>query len=283
MFSRCRNQSASSSAVVVANHQKTSRLQLKYRFFFSHSATFHQSSQPVSEYEQSQNQQQDSAMFTVWNLVADLVDSGDLHGNEQQQQIIDFYAKAGTTFPRLACLMQLYFHATDILHRVSETVVFVEGDNNELSINDNFLTRAENLIKSDYYKYDKTYLSGDETVQAAMEPMIIVEKAAVISAWRWYEHHLNIATKIFTIDYNFCGQSISRSSLSLSRQKTLKQSIMLFDFNIFPVSAITDKHPATGQTYVYPASYRSRYGFEFFFAVELSKIDQPWVKGLCRN
>ena len=41
--------------------------------------------------------------------------------------------------------MQLYSHATDILHRVSETVVFAEGDNSELSISDDFLTRAENL------------------------------------------------------------------------------------------------------------------------------------------
>jgi hypothetical protein len=184
---------------------------MNHRFFFSRSATFHQSSQSPSGYEQSQNQQQDSAMFTVWNLIADLVDSGDLHGNEQQQQIIDFYAKAGTTFPRLACLMQLYFHATDILHRVSETVVFAEGDNAELSINDHFLTTVESLIKTDYYTYDKSYLSGDGMVQAAMEPIIIVEKAAVVSAWRWYEHHLNIATKSFTIDYNYCGQGISRS------------------------------------------------------------------------
>ena len=182
MCSRCRNQSVTSSAVVVENSQKRVDFDGNIACFFSHSANFQQPSQSASEYDQSQNQQQDSAMFTVWNLIADLVDSGDLHGNEQQQQIIDFYAKAGTTFARLACLMQLYFHATEILHRVSETVVFAEGDNNELTINDRFLTAVDSLIKTDYYRYDRTYLSGDEMVQATMEPMIIVEKAAVISA-----------------------------------------------------------------------------------------------------
>ncbi|CAF4627832.1 unnamed protein product, partial [Rotaria magnacalcarata] len=68
---------------------------------------------------------------------ADLVETQDQKPNEQQQ-IIDFYAKAGTTFPRLACLMQLYFNVIDILERVKDTVIFVEGDNQDLIINDSF-------------------------------------------------------------------------------------------------------------------------------------------------
>ncbi|CAF5184374.1 unnamed protein product, partial [Rotaria magnacalcarata] len=72
-------------------------------------ATFHQASISLGEDEQTQTQHNRSAMFTVWNLIADLVETQDQKPNEQQQ-IIDFYAKAGTTFPRLACLMQLYFN-----------------------------------------------------------------------------------------------------------------------------------------------------------------------------
>lgn len=246
--SRCRNRSESSSAGVIKRNRLMSRLRQKYRFLCD-SATFDQSSQFTSEHEQSQTQHHGSAMFTLWNLIADLVDSGDLLGHEQQQQqIVDFYAKAGTTFPRLACLMQLYLNATEILHRVSETVVFAEGDNNDLAIAENFVTRVEYLIKSDYYTYDKTYLPADEIGQAVIEPMIIVGKDAVVAAWKWYEHHLIIARKLFSIDHNFSSLSVTRSSLLSSRQKTLKQSIMLLDMNIFPLSAITDKHPTTGQT-----------------------------------
>jgi len=32
------------------------------------------------------------------------------------------------------------------------------------------------------------------------------------------------------------------------QQKTLKQAIMLINFNIFPLATLTDKHPITGQT-----------------------------------
>ena len=61
---------------------------------------------------------------------------------------------------------------------------------------------------------------------------------------------LKLATILFTIDYSFTGKTVAtRSSISY-KQKTLKQLIMLIDFNIFPLSTLTDKHPITGQTYV---------------------------------
>jgi hypothetical protein len=63
--------------------------------------------------DDEQTQQNRSGMFTLWNLIADLIETQDLKDN-QQQQISDFYGKAGTTFPRLACLMQLYFNAIEI-------------------------------------------------------------------------------------------------------------------------------------------------------------------------
>ncbi|CAF4056259.1 unnamed protein product, partial [Rotaria sp. Silwood2] len=184
----------------------------------------------------------------VWNLVADLVETQDQKHNEQQQ-IVDFYAKSGTTFPRLACLMQLYFNAINILERVKETVVFAEGDNQDMIINENFITSAENIIKKDYYiVYDKTYLPCVEINQLGMDPIVIVEKEAVIAAWKWYDHHLNIASMLFTIDHEFSGKSITLSSTVSFRPKTLKQLIMLFDFNRFPLSAISAKRPVTGQT-----------------------------------
>jgi hypothetical protein len=209
--------------------------------------SFDQPSTPQDEYEQTQ--QPRSAMFTLWNLIADLIETQDQI--ENQQQIVDFYAKAGTTFPRLACLMQLYFNALEILERVKDSVEFAEGDNQDLIINDNFVKNVDAIIKKDYYKYDKSYLPSMEINQEVIHPMLIVQKEAIFAAWNWYEHHLNIAAKLFTIDPDFSNKAtISRSSISL-RSKTLKQLIMYLDFNIFPLSAISVKHPITGQTYVH--------------------------------
>ncbi len=84
--------------------------------------------------------------------------------------------------------------------------------------------------------------------------MIIIEQDAVIAAWRWYDHHLNVATKLFTIDPDFTAKPVKISPSVPSQRKNLKQLIILFDFNIFPLSAITDKHPVTGQTYIHYSS-----------------------------
>ncbi|CAF1682774.1 unnamed protein product [Rotaria magnacalcarata] len=210
-------------------------------------AVFDQVSVSVDEDEQTQTQQHRSAMFIMWNLIADLVETKDQKQNEQQQ-IVDFYAKSGTTFPRLVCLLQLYFNAIDILDQVKETVSFAEGDNEDMIINENFINSVQNIIKKDYHLYDKTYLSCNQINQAAIDPMIIVEKSAGIAAWKWYKHHLNISSILFTIDHEFSGKSISLSSTLSLKPKTLKQLIMLFDFNIFPLAAISCKHPVTGQT-----------------------------------
>ncbi|CAF2055847.1 unnamed protein product [Rotaria magnacalcarata] len=187
-------------------------------------------------------------MFTLWNLIADLIETNDQKDDNQQQQITDFYAKAATTLPRLACLMQLYFNSVKILDVVQDTLIYVEGDNSELIINENFVFGVQNIIKKQFYIFDKTYLPSDQSNQAAIDPMIIVQKDAVLAAWKWYEHHLNIATRLFTIDHLFCAKPIATYSSMSSQQKTLQQLIMLFDFNIFPLSAVTDKHPVTGQT-----------------------------------
>ncbi|CAF0917303.1 unnamed protein product [Adineta steineri] len=91
-------------------------------------ASFDKSS--IVHVDDEQTQQPRSAMFILWNLIADLVETQDQIPN-QQQQISDFYGKTNTTFPRLACLMQLYINAMEILERVKDLVVFSEGDNPE--------------------------------------------------------------------------------------------------------------------------------------------------------
>lgn len=229
-------------------HRNTESRKINFFKFIFHSATFDQQSTSDNEDGQTQTQQERSAMFTIWNLIADLIESNDQ--KENQQQITDFYGKAATTFPRLACLMQLYFNAAKIMDELNDTILFAEGDHNDLSVNENFLVRAQNLIKRDYYKYDKSYIPCDEICLASSDPMIIVGKDAVIAAWKWYEYHLNIATKLFTFDPHAVSTSIQIPSSISPRQKNLKQLIMLFDFNVFPVSAITDKHPISGHTYV---------------------------------
>jgi hypothetical protein len=216
-------------------------------FFFT--ASFDDMPHASATDEQSQLQQDLSAMLSIWNLIADLVESNNQKENEQQQ-IVDFYGKAGTTFPRLVCLMQLYFNAAKILERVAEYVVFAEGDNSDLMINEKFVTEAENMIKQDFYVYDKTYLPANDNDQRALDPMVIVEKSTVTAAWKWYEYHLQIANTLFRIDHDFTSKSTACASMP-SRRKALKELIMLLDFNIFPTSTVTDKHPTTGQTYVY--------------------------------
>lgn len=188
-------------------------------------------------------------MFLLWNLVADLMETQDQVQN-QQQQITDFYGKAGTTFPRLACLMQLYMNAMEILESVKDFVVFAEGDNQDLIINENFVRKVDTIIKNSYYKYDKTYLPCTEVNQQVVDPMILVKKEAILAAWSWYEIHLHIATKLFTIDYDYTNKSMTVHPLIVSAQKTLKQLIMYLDFNIFPLSAISVKHPITEKTYL---------------------------------
>ena len=109
----------------------------------------------------------------MWNLIADLVETQD-QKEHQQQQIVDFYGKAATTLPRLACLMQLYFNSILILERVKADVVFAEGDNHDFMINHNFVRSVENIIKEDYYKYDRTYRLSTKTNREVGDPMIIV-------------------------------------------------------------------------------------------------------------
>ncbi|CAF1433998.1 unnamed protein product [Rotaria sordida] len=81
---------------------------------------------PSSQNNEDQTQPPSSAMFTLWNLIADLVDTQNLKEN-QQQQIMDFYAKAGTIVPRLACLVQLFLNCMQILEQMKDFVVFSEG------------------------------------------------------------------------------------------------------------------------------------------------------------
>ncbi|CAF1453595.1 unnamed protein product [Rotaria sordida] len=197
--------------------------------------------------EDEQTQQPRSAMFTLWNLVADLIETQDQIQN-QQQQVTDFYGKTSTTFPRLACLIQLYINAMAILERVKDFVMFAEGDNQDLIINEDFVRNVDMIIKKDYYKYDKTYLSCTEVNQEIVDPMIFVQKEAIVAAWSWYEHHLNIATKLFTIDHHFPSKSMIAPPSISPKQTTLKQLIMYLDFNIFPLSAISVKHPVTEKT-----------------------------------
>ena len=98
--------------------------------------------------------------------------------------------------------------------------------------------------------YDKTCLPLNAINRNNIAPMIIFGKPAVLAAWKWYEHHLNIVTTLFTINYSFNAKPTNTTMpLSIAgQQKTLKQAIMLINFNIFPLATLTDKHPITGQT-----------------------------------
>lgn len=246
MSSKCQNLKEQSFAAV-----PTAR-KLSVPFFHFHfpTATFDQSSKSPNECDQTQSQYNPSAMFTLWNLIADLIESND-QKEDQQQQITDFYSKTAATLPRIACMMQLYFNAMSILDELHETVLYSEGDNNDLSINENFVISAQSIIKNKFYTYDQTYIPCDQVNQAPIDPMVIVRRDTVLAAWKWYANHLNIATKLFTIDYFFSAKPVSPSSAISSGQKTLKQLIMLFSFNIFPLAALTDKHPISRQTCVY--------------------------------
>jgi len=188
--------------------------------------------------QDDQSQTDSSAMFTIWNLIADINESNDRNLDYQQQQITDFYARTSAILPRIACLMQLYFNATSILDEIRDTVVFAEGDVTELTINEGFLNSAKSIILNKFYVYDKTYVPLNAINRNNIAPMIIVGKPAVLAAWKWYEHHLNIVTTLFTINYSFNAKPTNTTMpLSIAgQQKTLKQAIMLINFNIFPLS-----------------------------------------------
>jgi hypothetical protein len=126
-----------------------------------------------SQNNEDQTQPPSSAMFTLWNLIADLVDTQNLKEN-QQQQIMDFYGKAGTTVPRLICLVQLFLNCMQILEQVKDLVIFSEGDNPNSLINENFIRSVDAIIKKDYYKYDKTYLTSMESDKEVTDPMIML-------------------------------------------------------------------------------------------------------------
>lgn len=216
-------------------------------FFCSCTAIFEQIPDSGDQNDQSQSQNESSTMHTLWNLVADLVESNGQNADRQQQQITDFYGKASAVIPRVACLIQLYFNAISILDDIRETVIYSEGDNSELVINDDFVAKAKSIILNKYHIFDKTYLPCHHASPNTTDPMVIVRKPAVTAAWKWYEHHLNIATTLFTIDYSFSAKPINTSLSFASQPKALKQLIMCNDFNIFPTSTLTDKHPITGQ------------------------------------
>ncbi|CAF1265098.1 unnamed protein product [Adineta ricciae] len=193
---------------------------------------------------QSQSQNDRSALYTLWNLIADLSESNDLV-HDQQRQITDFYEKIPATVPRIACLTQMFFNAMSILNEVHESVIFSDGDDDSLSIDENFIKTVQNIIKEKFYVYDMTYLPYTTIDQTKTDPMIIVRKEAVLVAWKWYEHHLDLVTTLFTINYSFSTKPVTTHK---SEQKNLKRLIMLLDFNIFPLSVLTDRHPITKQT-----------------------------------
>ena len=204
---------------------------------------------PTSQIDVDQTQPPHSALYTVWNLIADLNES--LTSKEDlQQQIVDLYGKVAANFPRLVCLVQLFLNCMQILEQVADLVVSSAGDSQNSTINENFIRNVESIIKKDYHKYDKSYLSSLENSQEVLDPMIIVGKEAVLIGWQLFDCYLNIATKLLTIDYAFESRSKPMTFSGATRQKTLKQLIMYFDFDIFPISAISVKHPTTGQTYV---------------------------------
>jgi hypothetical protein len=98
--------------------------------------------------------------------------------------------------------MQLYFNSIEIHEQVQEPVVFDKGAKHDSIINDNLVRRVENIMKKDYYKCDKTYLPCMDIDQEVLDSMIVIEKEAVIAAWRWYGHHLNIAVKLFRSNFS---------------------------------------------------------------------------------
>ncbi|CAF1511465.1 unnamed protein product [Rotaria magnacalcarata] len=77
----------------------------------------------------------------------------------------------------------------------------------------------QSIIKTNFYIFDKTYLPSDQSDQATIDPMIIVQKHVLLAARKWYEHHLNIATTLFTIDHLFCAKPIAIYSSISSQQK----------------------------------------------------------------
>ena len=110
-------------------------------------AVFDQSYSVADEQSQFQSQNDHSSMYTLWNLIIDLNESNDQKLG-QQQQIRDFYGKAAATVPRIACLMQLYYNSMSILNEVYETVVYSEGDDEDSTINEKFIERVQNIIRT---------------------------------------------------------------------------------------------------------------------------------------
>lgn len=98
-----------------------------FHFHFS-TATFGQSSTSPNECDPTQLQHNPSAMFTLWNVIGDFIESNDQKG-DQQQQTTDFYSKTAATLLLIACMMQLYFNTMSILNELHETVLYFEGDN----------------------------------------------------------------------------------------------------------------------------------------------------------
>lgn len=239
-----------------------------------------QSSTPCSQDELTQPN--GSAMFTLWNLVADLIETQE-QKTDQQQQISDFYGKVATTLPRLACLMQLYFNAMSILDRVKNFVIFSEGDNHQATINQDFITSVEQIIKTEYHKYDQNLLLPLDLPPIIKDPLVVVEKEAVVAASIWYQHHLNTAETLFTIDMDFSSTSTDALSSTLLKSKSLKELIMLLDMNIFPMSAITLKHPLTGCTYVSLAFPTIKKNYLLNILEELSKIGLHWGNRHSKN
>lgn len=66
-------------------------------YYYVFVANFNQSSNLAAEDEQSQLQNEPSSMYTLWNLIADLIESND-QKHDQQQQITDSYVKTTTIF-----------------------------------------------------------------------------------------------------------------------------------------------------------------------------------------
>lgn len=64
-------------------------------------------------------------------------------------------------------------------------MIYVEGDNSELIINDSFLVSVQNIIKTNFCIFDKTYLPSDLSNQATIDPMITVQQNALLPVQKW--------------------------------------------------------------------------------------------------
>ncbi|CAF0889879.1 unnamed protein product [Didymodactylos carnosus] len=227
----------------------------------------------------------ESATHLLYNRLADdckfasepNMDNDDGLLKKYQQQIIDFYQKAYQTLPRGCCLLECYRTVMNVIAEIQKNhpqcIDFDEGDLLGKKINGEFIKHAKEYI-------DRMQIQQSVNDQAPGESSLVVSKQTVANQYEFHRFLMLQAKTLFTLRPLNVQSSSSRSTDALKNPRQDEYDILMYKYNIFHKSAMTDHDPDTGNRGKFKSFiYRFDEAIQKLLADELISVDRYCVGG----